>query len=192
MGKYVLLLISFLIADYSFGQNADLNLLKKININHPCKLDGTFRLISNTTRTLSIATPLAVIITGIAEDEPDVTRKGFVIGASFLTAMTLETCLKHLVRRQRPFNASEDIDQKIHSHGFSFPSGHCTEAFAIATSLSLTWPKWYVITPAFLWAGTVAYSRMFLGVHYPSDVLAGILIGVGSSFLCYSAQRWIK
>jgi membrane-associated phospholipid phosphatase len=58
-------------------------------------------------------------------------------------------------------------------------------AFATATSLSLAYPKWYVIVPSFAYAGTVAYSRMHLGVHYPSDVAAGAVIGAGCAYLTF-------
>ena len=47
--------------------------------------------------------------------------------------------------------------------------------------------KWYVAIPAYLWAGTVAYSRMYLGQHYPSDVLAAAVIGAASSYV----TRWL-
>ncbi|HEU4788615.1 MAG TPA: phosphatase PAP2 family protein, partial [Flavobacterium sp.] len=50
----------------------------------------------------------------------------------------------------------------------------------------------YVIAPSFLWAGAVGYSRMYLGVHYPTDVLAGAIVGSGSAFLCYKLNKWIN
>jgi undecaprenyl-diphosphatase len=55
--------------------------------------------------------------------------------------------------------------------------------------LSLAWPKWYIIVPTYTWAGTVAYSRMDLGVHYPSDVLIGALVGAGSAWLCHEVNK---
>ncbi|MFY7909200.1 MAG: phosphatase PAP2 family protein, partial [Emticicia sp.] len=61
-----------------------------------------------------------------------------------------------------------------------------------ATSLSLTFRKWYVVIPAYTWASAAAYSRLHLGVHYPSDVLAGAAIGAGSAWLCYKANRWLQ
>jgi membrane-associated phospholipid phosphatase len=80
----------------------------------------------------------------------------------------------------------------MHAGSPSFPSGHTSDAFATATSLSIAFPKWYVIAPSFLWACSVGYSRMDLGVHYPSDVMAGAIIGAGSAYLCYKANRWIQ
>jgi membrane-associated phospholipid phosphatase len=72
-------------------------------------------------------------------------------------------------------------------HGQSFPSGH-TSGFSTATSLALDYKKWYIVVPAYLWAGSVGYSRMYLGKHYPSDVLGGAIIGIGSGYLCH----WLR
>ena len=97
--------------------------------------------------------------------------------------------IKSIVQRPRPWVAYEgDLVclQKVRST--SFPSGHTSMAFATATSLSLVCPKWYVIAPAFLWAGAVGYSRMYIGAHYPSDVLAGALIGTGAAVLVHLVQ----
>ncbi|HSC36729.1 MAG TPA: phosphatase PAP2 family protein, partial [Chitinophagaceae bacterium] len=75
---------------------------------------------------------------------------------------------------------------------YSFPSGHTSSAFAMATSISMSYPKWYVIAPCYLWAGTVGVSRIVLGVHYPSDVLAGALVGMGSAYVTNRATRWLR
>jgi membrane-associated phospholipid phosphatase len=74
----------------------------------------------------------------------------------------------------------------------SFPSGHTTHAFVLATSVSLVYPEWYIIAPSYIWAGAVGYSRMHLGVHYPSDVWAGALIGSGSAYLCHQINQKIN
>ena len=65
-------------------------------------------------------------------------------------------------------------------------------AFAAATTISLQYPKWYVIAPAFIYASGVGYSRMYLGVHYPTDVLAGAVLGAGSSFVTHYTFKFIK
>jgi membrane-associated phospholipid phosphatase len=57
--------------------------------------------------------------------------------------------------------------------------------------LSIAFPKWYVIAPSFLWASGVGYSRMHLGVHYPSDVLVGALVGSGTAFLTHFLNKKI-
>jgi membrane-associated phospholipid phosphatase len=53
------------------------------------------------------------------------------------------------------------------------------------------YPKWYVIVPSYSWAVAVGYSRMHMGMHYPSDVLMGAIIGTASSFLSFKVQKWI-
>ena len=73
----------------------------------------------------------------------------------------------------------------------SFPSGHTSAAFCISTSLALRYRKWYVIAPAYVYAVSVGWARMYQGVHYPSDVLTGALIGTASAWLTYKAQNWM-
>jgi undecaprenyl-diphosphatase len=75
------------------------------------------------------------------------------------------------------------IYKKAEAGSLSFPSGHTSSAFQWATGCALACPKWYVVVPAYAYACGIGYSRMYLGVHYPSDVLAGALVGGGSAVL---------
>jgi membrane-associated phospholipid phosphatase len=59
------------------------------------------------------------------------------------------------------------------------PSGHAAGSAALATTLSIRYPKWYVITPSVLYALVTGFSRLHLGVHYLTDVLAGYALGMG-------------
>jgi len=190
MKKSFFLFFFLLCSFYCFSQNHDINLLKDINLHRNKNLDNGFRFITNTACPVSIATPLSIITTGFIRHDKELLKKGYVSGGSFILASALTITLKYTINRKRPYITYPEIDKQTSGGGPSFPSGHTTVAFATATSLSLAFPKWYVITPCYLWAGTVAYSRMHLGVHYPGDVLAGIIVGAGSSFLCYKAQKW--
>ncbi|MBQ7970839.1 MAG: phosphatase PAP2 family protein [Clostridia bacterium] len=70
-------------------------------------------------------------------------------------------------------------------HGFSCPSGHTTTSLAAATSLFLYHKKWGAV--ALVMAGLVAFSRMYFFVHYLTDVLFGVVLGIA----CALAARWI-
>ncbi len=189
--KHLFLFIIFLNISAQ-AQNADINLLKNINLNRNKNLDNTFIAISNSIVPVSGAVALGVIGAGFIKHDSTIENKGIVIGSSLAIAAGITTGLKYAVNRKRPFVTYPIIDKAMNAGSPSFPSGHTSDAFATATSFSLAFPKWYVVAPSFLWACSVGYSRMDLGVHYPSDVLAGAVIGAGTSYLCYRANKWIS
>lgn len=171
------------------AQNLDIDLLRKINLERNPALDPTFKFVTNSVSPIGLGAPLIVTSIGFIQNDKSLKNKGYYIGATLLTSAVLTTTLKFAIDRDRPFVTYPDI-QKLTSAGSpSFPSGHTSEAFATATSLSIAFPKWYVIAPSFLWASAAGYSRMHLGVHYPSDVLVGALIGSGSAWLCHELNK---
>ena len=93
--------------------------------------------------------------------------------------------LKNIVARPRPFDAYTEIIPLItRPTDFSFPSGHTCASFACALVFFRMLPKTYGV-PAVILAGMVAFSRLYLGVHYPGDVLGGFLVAVFASALVY-------
>jgi undecaprenyl-diphosphatase len=54
----------------------------------------------------------------------------------------------------------------------------------------LNFPKWYVIVPAYVYASVVAYSRLYLGVHYPSDIIGGMIVGSATAYLNFRFYQW--
>ncbi|HSP48281.1 MAG TPA: phosphatase PAP2 family protein [Clostridiaceae bacterium] len=86
--------------------------------------------------------------------------------------------LKYFVKRKRPFEVILELESlKIGIDQFSFPSGHTTAAFALAATIAFLTPNPFISTVYVVLAAIVAMSRVYLGVHYPSDVTAGALIG---------------
>ncbi|RDI50286.1 phosphatase PAP2 family protein [Flavobacterium glaciei] len=174
------------------AQNIDINILRDINIDRNKNLDPTFKFVTNTAVPISISTPIIIYSVGLIKKDSSIKKQAVFLGETFLVNAFVTIALKHTIKRNRPFETYPDIDQAASSLGRSFPSGHTSLAFTTATSLSLAYPKWFVIAPSFVWASTVGYSRMHLGVHYPSDVLAGAVIGSGSAYLSYKVNKWIN
>lgn len=174
------------------AQNIDINILRDINVNRNTYLDPTFKAITNSAAPISLATPIIIYSVGLIKKDSTIKKQALFIGETFLVSAFITTALKRTIQRERPFNTYSDIDQGTSAPGYSFPSGHTSTAFATATSLSMAYPKWYVIAPSFAWATAVGYSRMHLGVHYPTDVFAGAIIGSGSAYLSFQANKWLN
>lgn len=192
MNRLKILLIALLFPAALFAQNLDIDILKDINRNRNKSLDGTFRFFTNSAAPVAFGIPVLLLDIGFLKKDSITSRKGLYIGASVLSSAIISNILKYGVNRTRPFVIYPFIEKAASGGSPSFPSGHTADAFALATSVSLAYPKWYIIIPSYAWAGAVSYSRMDLGVHYPSDVLAGAIIGAGSAYLCYKGQQWLN
>ncbi|MDP4596715.1 MAG: phosphatase PAP2 family protein [Crocinitomicaceae bacterium] len=190
MKKFAIFIIFVLgLENTNFSQNLDIDLLRKINIDRNAALDPAFKLITNSVSPIGLGAPLIVTSIGFIQKDQTLKNKGYYIGATLLTSALITTTLKFTIDKDRPFVTYPEIQKLTGAGSPSFPSGHTSEAFATATSLSIAFPKWYVIAPSFLWASAAGYSRMHLGVHYPSDVLVGALIGSGSAWLCHELNK---
>jgi membrane-associated phospholipid phosphatase len=185
----IFLSLSFYVS--GFGQNADINLLKQINLNRNKSLDPTFKFVSNTVLPLTLAVPAASMVYALIKKDSASRSQAIIFASSVVVSGIITYSLKYAVGRKRPYVTYPIIDNVTTENDPSFPSGHTSWAFALATSASISYPKWYVIVPSFLYAGAVGYSRLHLGVHYPSDVFVGALIGSGSAFLGYKLNHWL-
>lgn len=96
---------------------------------------------------------------------------------------------KRILGRQRPYKVLNDINTfGIDMKDYSFPSGHTTASFCMATIISINYPQ--LLTFAVLFAFLIGISRIYLGVHFPSDVLAGSMLGVVSAFIVHYYFQW--
>ncbi|MBN9300068.1 MAG: phosphatase PAP2 family protein [Filimonas sp.] len=166
------------------SQNIDINILKSINPDNPSS--KVWRGASGSTYPIAFGAPVALLAYGlIKHDEKTKLNAYEAIGSLAISTAVMEG-LKFSINRSRPAETyPNDVFPYKDEHGKSFPSGHTSLAFATATTLSLEYKKWYIVVPAYLWAGSVGYSRMYLGVHYPSDVLGGAIVGTGGAFLSH-------
>jgi undecaprenyl-diphosphatase len=110
-------------------------------------------------------------------------QAGVAAAASAALALLVAHFLSAAIDRPRPFVAHPSSIHAFIAHAAdpSFPSDHATAAFAIATAVTLRAGRWGAAL--LVLAGVLAAGRVFLGVHYPTDVLAGAAIGAGIAFL---------
>jgi membrane-associated phospholipid phosphatase len=143
---------------------------------------------------MSAATPLALMAAGMATHDQKLKQTALNTGITLVGNTAITMFMKNAIQRQRPFVSWSDkimLQGNTSPTDYSFPSGHTSTAFAVATSVSLAYPKWYVIAPSFAFASATAYSRMYRGAHYPRDVLCGIVLGSGSAYLTYKLQKFM-
>jgi membrane-associated phospholipid phosphatase len=144
------------------------------------------QFISDSITFISLGVPLLLALWMAKQDEKKKSVHLFLYaGLSIAIAGLISYIIKNIGSVPRPFEVDTRIFKWSVGGGFSFPSGHTTEAFAAATALTFLFPKWRVAVPAFCWASLVAFSRVFLGVHYPFDILGGIAIGTASSYVLH-------
>jgi membrane-associated phospholipid phosphatase len=175
------------------AQNFDINILKPINKTQTNFKDNYFKGCTSSVTVVSIATPIAIAVVGLVEKDKNLQRDALYIAGSYATSAMITYSIKKIVNRQRPFEKYAFIVKRDdEKNGSSFPSGHTSAAFCVATSLSIRYPKWYVIAPSYVWATSVSWARMYQGVHYPSDVFVGAVVGSGSAWLGYKVQKWMN
>jgi membrane-associated phospholipid phosphatase len=187
--RIALMLFFLTIKGASFAQNWDIQLLREIHMERNTGLDQSNKLFSNSVTPMVIGTPIAIFSLGLIRNDLSLEQKGFFLAQSIIGSTILSAGLKYSINRVRPYVTYPDLQPIYKSNSPSFPSGHTTKAFALATSLSIAYPEWYVVAPSILWASAVGYSRLHLGLHYPSDVLAGAVLGSASAFLTYKLNK---
>ena len=150
------------------------------------------KFLSSTATPVSLALPAGLLIAGFSTKNKTLQSQGWQALGGFVIGNAVTQITKRIVLRERPFIAQPSLFvARIEGEepNYSFPSGHTTTAFATATTLAINYRKWYVIVPAYAWAGAIGYSRMRLGLHYPSDVLAGAVTGAAGAWLSYKIQK---
>ena len=185
-----LMLVSLMTIGSLRAQNWDINTTQTI---HGWKMHELSRELSHSGLILPVGVPTAMGIYALVRKDEPLLKESIYIGTSVIEALSITMAMKFTFNRQRPYEKYPDLIHPIEKEiDPSFPSGHTAAAFSLATSLSITYPKWYIIAPSVLWACGVGLSRINQGVHYPSDVLAGAAIGVGCAFVNVYVNRWLN
>ena len=193
MKRLLITFFSMLLTVTACGQNWDINMLHRIN-----SLDGRFvrnysSIFSHSAPYIAVGVPVVMATYAGLTKNKTLLHDAIYIGTSVAEAAILTYGLKYAINRARPYDRYPD---QVHPYSMegspSFPSGHTAAAFSLATSLSIQYPKWYVIAPSAFWACSVGFSRMTEGVHYPSDVVAGAAIGAGCAVANIYINRWLN
>lgn len=119
-------------------------------------------------------------------------------GLAIISGLTARYIITELIRffynRPRPFEIfgpeNNFVQLLDHAAGGSFPSGHASFAFAIATVVSFYYPKISILF--FLAAISTGISRVVAGIHWPSDILGGAIVGIGTAWLVRFLQKKLK
>jgi len=160
----------------------DIRILESIAETRTAPQTQTFKVLSDINNYVQIAVPVGLLVAGAVNDDKAMRQNALYVASSTAVTALVNVGLKHIFKRSRPFKKHPNFISVRTAGGYSFPSGHTSSAFATASALSRAYSKWYVVAPSLLWASSVGYSRMYLGVHFPSDVLAGAVLGTGAAF----------
>ena len=173
------------------AQNWDIDLVRSVNHNESSFKNDFTTLTSNSVMIVNIAAPLTLFTVGLVKHNKKLQKDALYMVGGYALSAIITRGTKVIVQRERPYITYPDIIKRTGGGSYSFPSGHTSAAFYAATSVSILFPKWYVIAPSLLWASAVGYSRIYQGVHYPTDVLAGAAVGAGSAWVTNKFQHWI-
>ena len=183
-------LIGWMALFQASAQNWDINTVKKVN---SWDMHDLSRGLSHSGLILPVGVPTAMGVYALIKKDQPLLKEAIYIGTSVIEALSITMAMKYTFDRQRPYQKYPDLIHPVSTEPDpSFPSGHTAAAFSLATSLSITYPKWYVIAPSAVWACGVGLSRINQGVHYPSDVITGAVIGVGCAFVNVYVNRWLN
>lgn len=165
-----------------YVEHSDEYILRIFNRSIKCKpLD--FLMPAATYMGSTFFVTLFCIITTFTSN-PNIHSAGIKSTVALIVSGIISHFLKVSISRIRPFLKLENLNiKKIGIDKYSFPSGHTTAAFSLSVMMSLCFPVHSIVY--ILLACIVGISRMYLGVHYPSDVLAGTLIGTLSSITIF-------
>ncbi len=182
--------------DWLVAQDKDAMVLLNLASQHSVGLDFFFWMISQ------IAIWIPVLLAFIFVLAKDKGKEAFlIVGVVVLLFLLCDqvssSVLKPLIARPRPSHdpsVSEMLGYVFNYRGgaFGFPSSHAANSFGFAVFSALLFRHRLYTCVALTWATLCAYSRIYLGVHYPGDILVGTVIGIAIGFLCHSLYQYLR
>jgi membrane-associated phospholipid phosphatase len=163
------------------------------SVNSASGMYGTSRVVSGSLVPITLGLPVAFTIAGASSGNRETMLDGIEMGTTMVGTYATVIGLKALFGRDRPYIAHQECinGQSTETDG-SMPSGHAAGTAALAMSLSLQHPQWYVIVPSVTYAVATGLARMNLGVHYVSDLLVGYAIGAGIAYVMHVLRPTIE
>jgi membrane-associated phospholipid phosphatase len=190
--KLTFAILIFSSALTSHAQRFDSRLVENWSTSRNFSNDNFFLGLSQSADYVAIGTPVSLLAIGFIKGDKALKQKGIQTAIATLGTYSIAYLMKNSIKRDRPFVTLVSITPIQLKDSYSMPSGSTSVAFASATSLIASFPKWYVAVPAYTYATAVGYSRIRSGEHYPTDVLAGAVLGVGSVWVSGKLMKWIN
>lgn len=175
----------------------DQELLLKINGSDSLFWDGFMWLATNKFTWIPLAIVLLYVIFKNNKIKEALLVIGLLIMVITLADQVASGFCKPFFARFRPTNDPElmyqiDVVNGYRGGMYGFTSSHAANTFGVAIFLSLVIRSWSLSFMLFIWAALNAYSRMYLGVHYPGDILFGMLTGLSAGVLIYLLYKYIQ
>ncbi len=175
-------------------QKLDIRILKGIFENRIPVIDPIIIFLTNSAGAIAFGAPVILLLIALKKKIPGLRREALMILIPVALSAIIANILKYVFDTPRPYEVYSFIHKLSVGGSPSFPSGHTADAFAFAIAIVMVYRKWYIIIPVLIWATLIGYSRMYLGVHFPSDVLGGAFIGAtcSYSYVFYTKRKYLK
>lgn len=162
----------------------DRQILRSVNQNYTRSAARQVNRFEQTVLISAVGVPLILLAYGRWKDDPEIHRHGMRLALSEISAYILAYTLKQSLKRNRPYQRYAWVQHDFTETDPSFPSGHATGSSVLTTYALLNLRgKPALKLAALIWSAGVGIGRIYQGLHYPSDILAGWAIGAGTTLL---------